>query len=103
MVAVRGVLDQDIETVDLVDERCPNNFMGIRYSKGGPDALGCMGNKNSANCGGLSHSGQVVTIVGILRYAAWEAPEKHKDPLMVGSIEVVRFEGAVEWHANNGT
>ena len=66
-IAVKGRAEQSIEWAGLIDERCPNTIVYLRYHTGGPTLMSCLtDDKPAKSCGGYRVNTQVVTAIGVL-------------------------------------
>ncbi len=64
-LTVRGTVRQDIEGAVLEDRGCPISLQ-LEPEEGAPSALECILSSGGDRCGGVSRSGQTITVVGIL-------------------------------------
>ncbi len=64
-LTVRGTVRQDVEVAVLEDRGCPISLQ-LEPEEGAPSILECILSSDGGRCGGVSSSGQVITVDGTL-------------------------------------
>lgn len=92
-VTMTGVLKQEITFAYLWDTNCPEITVRVNTASGVPDPLECMSGHATTDCGGLSHNGQLIVLIGTLTSAPKHIQLKEKTSLWTPAVlEVIRYE-----------